>query len=233
MRVWVIGADSGIGQALVHYLRKLNHNVYGTGKHDADVRSRTQLNRHYRVQGKADEVVYCAGVPSLGWIVDNNQDQLMEAMRVNCMGFVNLLHVLAKNQPEGGRVIGIVSDAAWRPMRASIGYCISKAAMAMAIKCGARELGPKWRVNGIAPTIVDGTPMTDYLDDKVPKIRGWTDEEYVAQEKQIPGSATRLSVNDVCESIAQMLGSDYLPNGEIVPLRGSSLGENPKLLFHL
>lgn len=51
----------------------------------------------------------------------------------------------------GGAIVNIVDIYAERPLRGHPVYCMAKAALAMATKSLALELGPEVRVNGVAP----------------------------------------------------------------------------------
>jgi NAD(P)-dependent dehydrogenase (short-subunit alcohol dehydrogenase family) len=81
------------------------------------------------------------------------------------------------NRP--GIVINVISDAAWRPMRHSLAYNCSKAALDMATKQMARELTKPRDLSiiGVRPGKMTNTAMSAYIDQRVQEVRGWTAEE--------------------------------------------------------
>jgi NAD(P)-dependent dehydrogenase (short-subunit alcohol dehydrogenase family) len=120
-----------------------------------------------------DHVLYCAGVKSLSWIKDLDPAEVDNTFDVNVFGFIKIVKELA-NWQTTGRICAISSDAALHPMRTSVDYCASKAALNMAIKVAAKEL-PNWHITGVMPGVVD-TDMTrkDVID--ISNLRGWSRE---------------------------------------------------------
>jgi NAD(P)-dependent dehydrogenase (short-subunit alcohol dehydrogenase family) len=117
-------------------------------------------------------------------------------------------------------IVAVSSDAAERPMRTSIAYCASKAALNMAVKVAARELAPEIRVNAVSPGMVSGTAMTEYIDDVVPEIRRWTPEAAARYEQsQIP-AGRRATKDEVADLVYHTLcGPEYM-TGSILTLNG-------------
>jgi 3-oxoacyl-[acyl-carrier protein] reductase len=62
-----------------------------------------------------------------------------------------------QGQEEGGALINLVSQAGLRPVGSSIAYCVAKAGEVHLTLCLAKTLGPKIRVNAIAPGFVAET----------------------------------------------------------------------------
>jgi NAD(P)-dependent dehydrogenase (short-subunit alcohol dehydrogenase family) len=60
-------------------------------------------------------------------------------------------------QPAGGKLINLVSQAGLRPTGSSIPYCVAKAAEAHMTLCLAKALGPTVQVNAIAPGFIAET----------------------------------------------------------------------------
>lgn len=244
MSAWVVGGTSGIGAAIASKLGEMDESVTVTGT-EVDVTSYDMLfemgRRIYETARASDplqSIYFCAGDTELEWlgmmgsIGCANQIGLME---VNAGGFINLMDVLVKLHTEYGtndilpRVCAISSDAAERPMRTSIGYCASKAALNMAIRVAARELGPRgWTVFGIAPGMIDGSTgygskMTEYIDRRVPAIRNWSGDEALEYEKEQavvkkplrinPGTVARLAVEMVLDQGSHINGSIITFNG--------------------
>jgi NAD(P)-dependent dehydrogenase (short-subunit alcohol dehydrogenase family) len=142
-------------------------------------------------------------------------------MDVNCWGLINVLQVMAGVARLPGRIVVVGSDAAWRPMRTSLAYCASKAALHMAVKVLAREYSDSFRINCVAPGMTHGTGMQRYVDERVPEVRGWTLEqtmEYEIQQEVTPG---RVHVKEVAE-VVRWLALDAPPSvhGEIITVNG-------------
>jgi NAD(P)-dependent dehydrogenase (short-subunit alcohol dehydrogenase family) len=118
------------------------------------------------------------------------------------------------------RAIAVVSDAMRNPMRGSLAYCASKAALAAIIKNLAREWAPDTFVAGVAPAVVADTPMSDYIDSTVPDFRGWTPEQAKAYEQTMLPLKRRVTKNEVAEVMANLLfGPEYL-TGTIIDITG-------------
>jgi 3-oxoacyl-[acyl-carrier protein] reductase len=62
-----------------------------------------------------------------------------------------------QGQADGGAMINLVSQAGLRPVGSSIAYCVAKAGEVHLTLCLAKTLGPKIRVNAIAPGFIAET----------------------------------------------------------------------------
>lgn len=225
----IIGASSGIGEAIAEYLQTHAdatqcEDWLMPGTDVLDVRSSAECYACIRQEGPFDYIIYSAGINELAWITqigmqwDNTFENVWD---VNCHGFVRIVGAHEHLFPEaGGSIVAISSDAARRPMRGSIAYCSSKAALDMSVRVMARELAPRWRVNAIAPGITDDTNMTRYLDDNIPIFRGWTSDHAQEYEKsQIP-MGRRAAPGEIAEVAASVLiGPEYL-TGAIIEVNG-------------
>lgn len=214
MSVWVIGGTSGIGKAIVDTLQHQGHHgfVFATGE-EVDVTDQSAIEQELvhisdattgEVEDPLQQVFFCAGISYLNWLGkmdDAGLGNAQEVIDVNLMGFINVMNFLVKAWGDGLldcqsyqrlpiNVCAVSSDAANRPMRTSIAYCASKAGLNMAIRVAARELGPAgWRVWGVAPGMIEHTEhypsrMTQYIDVRVPEVRGWTADEATVYEAQ-------------------------------------------------
>lgn len=223
IRALVLGGGSGIGAACVEILRnKHNLDVYSPDHKKVDVTNRFNLVDAVENNGPYHFVVYSAGINRLDWIKDIHNSEMCDIFDVNVFGFIRLLNVLELHQPAvRPHIVAISSDAAVRPMRTSIAYCASKAALDMAVKCAARELGPKgWRINAVSPGMTDETGMTEYIDKRVSEVRGWTKAEALAYETSQQPLGRRATTGEIAHIVADVLmGPDYL-NGAIIPVNG-------------
>jgi len=112
--------------------------------------------------GRLDTVVNCAGGGDM-WraLLDNTVDELEDAFRFNVAAPFELVrsavpHLL--EQP-GSSVINIVSAAIHMPARGHLSYDASKGALLYATRSMAASLGPRIRVNGIMPGIIETEAM--------------------------------------------------------------------------
>lgn len=227
----IIGGTSGIGEAIAKQAIDKFDRVTVPERSDLDVCSSTNVETYIRDKGWRDPIthtVYSAGVASLEWIKDlmngvldrgDIQNEFEKVYNVNVFGFLRVMTALSRSFARG-RVVAIVSDASRTPMRGSIAYCSSKAALAAAIKVAARELAPDWSVNGISPSAVFNTPLTDWIDEKVPKFRGWTRAEAAGYEMAGVPKKRRAYKDEVAElTISTLLGPDFV-SGSIIDITG-------------
>ncbi|ABD58664.1 FabG-like 3-oxoacyl-(acyl-carrier-protein) reductase [Mycobacterium phage PLot] len=237
-RAWVIGGTSGIGKACAERLGEYMVTA-STGLEEWDVRERGGAGRQLiRELGYPTHIVYAAGVNHLDWIGDGTYGH-EDVINVNLMGFLRLLDNLVLEggmgrlreghdsyrgeYPFGAKpnIVAISSDAAERPLRTSIGYCASKAGLNMAVRVAARELGPHgWRINAVSPGMTAPTGMSDYIDKRVPEVRGWTQIEaaqYEAQQEVVPG---RIDPREVAEVVFDVLTGPNHLNGSIITING-------------
>jgi NAD(P)-dependent dehydrogenase (short-subunit alcohol dehydrogenase family) len=157
--------------------------------------------------GHIDLLINNAGMNAVREFVNLSDTFLHEVMAVNCVGPIMLTKALLESLSwSKGTVINVISDAAWRPMRHSLAYNISKAAMDMATKQMARELTKPRGVSfiGVRPGKMADTGMSRYIDAQVCKMRGWTPEQ--ASDYFKAGSVTGLEfpVKAVAEFIVQL-----------------------------
>ena len=170
-----------------------------------------------------DYVLYAAGENHLEWAVDVSISQMDSMYRVNVFGFVSLLGDLRTGFPDRPfSAVAISSDAATTPMRGSVMYCSSKAALDMVVKTLAREwAGDGYRINAVAPGMVDDTPMSRYIEKSVPNFRGWTHQEAFRYERSMQPMGRRADKMEVACAVADVLHGPRYLNGAIVPLTGA------------
>jgi NAD(P)-dependent dehydrogenase (short-subunit alcohol dehydrogenase family) len=221
----VIGADSGIGLKIGWKLVTMKYQQWLTpGKGTLNVIDAHQASEYVRMHGPFNQIVYSAGVNKLAWVSDlgrNRTGILAEIFSVNVLGFIDLMSAHERWWPEAtGSAVVITSDAAERPMRGSTAYCASKAALNMAVRCMARELAPRWRINAIAPGMTSDTEMTRQLDRDIPAFRGWTPEFALEYERsQIPMGRRALPEEVADLAISTLNGPEYL-TGSIIAING-------------
>jgi NAD(P)-dependent dehydrogenase (short-subunit alcohol dehydrogenase family) len=199
MRVLVTGASSGLGRELLDVFIAKGWHGSGTshltgenlpdidrGKYwpfDATTGASLVLGVKSLVQNSepVDCLINNAGINAIRKFEDLDDYFIERIMRVNFLAAVMLTQEMLKagKLNKGAVVVNIISDAAWRPMRHSLAYNCSKAALDMATKQMARELTKPHGISviGIRPGKMSGTGMSKYIDEQVCELRGWTPEQ--------------------------------------------------------
>lgn len=163
-RVWLIGASSGIGAALIEPLRKLDARLILSARSESTLQQlaepgemvlpldvsdaeqvQTASQRIESEWGGIDLVIYCAGVytPMRAWNVDVDKAEAM--LRVNLIGVYPLLQaILPKmlNRGSGGICL-IASVAGYTGLPEALAYGPSKAALINLAENLYSDLSPK------------------------------------------------------------------------------------------
>jgi NAD(P)-dependent dehydrogenase (short-subunit alcohol dehydrogenase family) len=221
-RAIVIGGNSGIGATTADVLSGMGHEVDVPPRDKLDVTSGVDISSYIRTHGPFPYIVYSAGRNELAWVDSLDIDLTMYTMfEVNCAGFVHFISRHIRTFPEQPvSAVAVSSDAGRIPMRGSIAYCASKAALDMSIKVLARELAPLHRINAVAPGMVEDTPMTEYIDKTIPEFRSWTPEHAREYEKQNTPTGRRATRLEVARTIAWVLTGPEQMTGAIIEITG-------------
>ena len=228
MKTLVIGAHTeGIGDAFVdHWAGAFPFvgadwdNMFRPTREQLDVRDNQSIMLYVMNHGPFDAIVYSAGVSQLKWMADVTWRDLDKVWDINVAGAILLAAAHTNQFPEHPvRYAVVVSDAAHTPMRGSIAYTTSKAALEMAVRNMAREMAPLWTVVGVSPGVVEGTPMTAQLADEVPQFRGWTAAQAMAYEGH-PPIGRRVTKQEVAETLWFALTGPQALNGSIITING-------------
>ena len=175
-RALVTGGSAGIGLAIAKKLSENGATVYIIG------RSKEKLDKAVEASGKKLIPLQCdisdwsktrkivesilpiellvnnAGTVCLASVLETTEEQYNKTMNLNLKAAINLTQFVANdliNRKLGGRVVNISSQASGRANVNGAIYSASKAALDMATKCFALELGPhNIRVNSVNPTLV-------------------------------------------------------------------------------
>ena len=216
MSIWVVGGTSGIGRACAERLWKEYPGVETmvTGE-EVDVRDQQNIQQ-FSTGKLITKMVYSAGTNYLHWWDQMDPEEMKRLYDINVIGLLRVMREL-RNLTD---VVVIGSDAAWRPMRTSVAYCPSKAALHMAAQVIARERSEEgFRINVVAPGKVECTKMTEYTDRRSTELRPSMD--HIAYQKaQIP-SGKFCTTEDVAEVVVNLLFTESLQlNGAIIPVNG-------------
>jgi len=194
MNIVITGTCSGLGHALRVRYTVANHRILGSTVHPERVDSEQALLElrnvnsieefagavRHRFPGGVDVLINNAGINGICQFRNLNKTFLRDMMAVNFEGPVLLTQALLPLLKKvKGTVVNVVSDASWRPMRHSLAYNCSKAALAMATKQMARELTKPEQITvfSVNPGKMMNTEMSRYIDEEVCNLRGWTPEQ--------------------------------------------------------
>lgn len=189
---------------------------------EMDVADEASIRKYLQDNGPFDYVVYTAGTNSPRYHYEDHMAAMIYDMKVNAFGFAEI-HAEHARQFGQNRIlssVAIVSDAARIPMRGSVSYCASKAALSQIIKVMARESMPHARVNGIAPTSIAGTRMTVSAGAEFAEMRGFSASEAAAYEMAGLPMGRKVRPEEVAElTISTLFGPEYV-NGAIIDITG-------------
>lgn len=222
----VIGGKQGIGEQITYTAMSDDYwaSVFAVDQKGMDVRSHESclsVARELATFHEPIDIAFCAGINKLGKIGELDNDDVIEHYRVNVGGFINVLDAFKRFYGNSQvNVTAIVSDSSRVAMRGSVMYASSKAALAHAIRCTARELAPYWRVNGVSPGVVADTPMTKEIDEVVPALRGWTLAKAKAYERSMIPMGRRARKDEVAEAVLWSLRGPEFMTGSIIDVAG-------------
>jgi len=222
----VIGAHTdGIGDAVIAMRGELGpshprNTLSAPTREQFDVRDEFSIGKWIDLHGPFDEIVYSAGVSQLKWVDDITWRDIDRVYDVNVTGAILVAAQHRRWYPDHPvRYAVVVSDAAHTPMRGSIAYTTSKAALEMAVRNMGREMAPLWTVVGVSPGVVEGTGMTRELAEKIPTFRGWT-EDQAREYEGTPPIGRRVTKREVAETLWFALTGPQALNGSIITING-------------
>jgi 3-oxoacyl-[acyl-carrier protein] reductase len=126
--------------------------------------------------GGLDGVLVNAGGPPLGPALELSDDQWLEAFRILIGGPVRLLRALVPRMNEGASVLFVTSSSVRQPIKNLDTSNVLRPGVAALAKCLANELGPRIRVNSLAPGRID-TTRSRSLDESRAQALGISVEE--------------------------------------------------------
>lgn len=197
----ITGASSGLGLELAKFMLQagwhvMNLSLHSHGKIDAEYNYRMdwcktdvgdydsvvqaeEFTRNW-VAGPIRALVNCAGINHIDYLENANPETWDIIMDSNAKSIFNTSKAfLEQLKVTKGVICNITSDAAWKPMTGSAAYNASKGAAHILTLQLARELTKKYDITvfGVAPGKLEGTGMSQYIDQRVMQMRGWTAEQ--------------------------------------------------------
>jgi 3-oxoacyl-[acyl-carrier protein] reductase len=173
-RVIVTGAASGIGLATARAFIKAGALVLGLDVADlpedvpglaVDVADTDAVGKGVAQAcarlGGLDCLVNCAGVEHDSPLAGLDVAALDRMFAVNLRGPILVARAALPFIAPGGCIINLASELAYLGRAGASGYCATKGGILSLTRSWARELGPKIRVNAVAPGPID-TPLLNY-----------------------------------------------------------------------
>lgn len=179
----VTGHTSGLGKEIAKALDAEGYEVIGwsleTGVDLTDPESVAKAASG--LFPPVDVLVNCAGVNYINWHEDTPLEEWERLMDTNARAlWLTVKEMIPRHcfQNEA-TVVNIVSNASHMPMTNSAAYNASKGAAHILTLQMARELRKRHNLTifGVSPNKLKGTGMSDYIDQRVCELRGWTPEE--------------------------------------------------------
>ena len=175
-------------------------------------------------RGDLQLVVNCAGVSTMGLVVEHDAAEWRRVVDV-CLngGFLVVKHA-GQHLSAGGSIVSVASLNARQPGIGMGAYCAAKAGLAMLTEVAALELGPRGiRVNVVSPGLVP-TPLTAPALD-IPGI----EDDYL--ENTPLGRAG--STDEIAEAIAYLAGAHWVTGANLDINGGAHLKRYPDIHGHV
>jgi NAD(P)-dependent dehydrogenase (short-subunit alcohol dehydrogenase family) len=234
--VIITGSGSGIGKSLSDKLKQY-YDVVGVtrdcysakdsifqcdvGKEKDVIALRDKLD-FWLVNRGVDLLINCAGVNKIEYLENLSVKEWDECYSSNVRSvFLMSKYFLPFLTKAKGSICNIGSIAGRQPMRATLPYCSSKAALTMMTRQMAREIYGRHGVSVFELSVgarVIGTEMTKYVRKQVCKVRKWKKEEY-----DLKDTGLKVDVGDITDLMMNFLkNSDklWMFNGSIIEIGG-------------
>lgn len=209
----ITGHKSGLGKLIFDLFasnRIETWQVTGWSLPEVDIRNIDSVDKAVRklLNPKVDVLINCAGVNLINFLPAVSEFDWNKVMDTNAKGIFNTARALLDNL-EGGTIINIISNASHIPMTSSIAYNASKGAAAIMTKQMARELKKTHNITvfGISPNKLKNTGMSEYIDNKVMELRGWTKEQATAYQVAVLPAGEETDPQQLAEFIGYLLTS--------------------------
>lgn len=220
--ILVCGASSGMGEASAKLLGELGAKTVLVARREDKLREvcdslEGEGHRYYAADlgeidkieplfqriveetGPFDGFANCAGIGPARPLKMMNYSFQLEVMNINYFSLIEELRCLTKRGAANKNlnVVSVSSSASLRGEKAQTAYAASKGAMDAAVRCLAREFGPKGiRINTIIPALVDTRLGDDYLE------RGGEEKLGRVMDQQVLGMGYPI---DIANAVAFLL----------------------------
>ncbi len=216
-RVCIItGGSSGLGAAIISQLSlstDFTHVINWSLDTGVDVTSEAQVksaaNKAFaHFNGKIDCLINCAGINHIEWLPKMTAEAWDDVMNTNAKGIFLTSKYLC-DMLKGGTILNIISNASHMPMTCSLAYNASKGAAAIMTGQLSRELIKTHGITvfAISPNKLRDTGMSNYIDERVCELRGWTLEQARAYQIANLPAGEETNPATLAEFIAFLLSS--------------------------
>jgi len=175
-------------------------------------------------------LINCAGVNYIEWFDQAVWSQYDRLNAINVVAPILLTQELIGLKPpcppwdgqnwfqESGAVVNVISNASHVAMTNSVFYNSTKGALHIATLAMARELRKTHGlcVFGVSPNKLHSTGMSDYIEQRVPGLRGWTPEQAAAYQLAALPAGEETDPAELAEFLSYLLSTPkrhkYLTN---------------------
>lgn len=230
----VTGAAGAIGAAVARRFAAAGADVIGLDTRAADgivgcdITSEAALRQvvaNVSASKRVTDLVHCAGVVSVGDVLDTPVAEIRRVLDVNLMSAFVVAQAVGALLGRGAAMTFLGSQAGVHGAPGWAVYCAAKAGIVRLVEALAKELGPEGiRVNAVCPGTVD-TPMTRHAADLIAAREG-TDAAAVLQRYRDGNPLRRIASTDEIAGVCLFLSSPLASfiNGASIMVDG---GERP------
>jgi NAD(P)-dependent dehydrogenase (short-subunit alcohol dehydrogenase family) len=171
------------------------------------------------------DLVHCAGVLSVGGVLDVPADEIRQVLNVNLMSAFIVAQAAGRLLGPGATMTFLGSQAAVHGAPGWAAYCAAKAGVVRLVEALAKELGPAGiRVNAVCPGTVD-SPMTGHAIDLLAEVQD-ADAAAIRRRYERENPLGRMASTDEIAGICLFLSSPLASfiNGASIMVDG---GERP------
>ena len=222
MNVLITGGSNGLGRCIVEELARTIDEIF---IYNLDIDSnldleplssvkniycdiselKNVLHVYEKISDAIDVIINCAGINLINPFEALEEHNFNHCMSTNAKAIFYTTRIFLEDlKANCGTVLNIISNASHMPMTHSLSYNASKAAAEIMTRQLARELTKKYGITvfGISPNKLKDTKMSEYIDNAVPSLRGWSFDE--AKAYQLNALVTGEETDPRC--LAEFIG---------------------------